>query len=74
VAKMVTLPEFLTTAEIERAVKLYREAGIGKFAARCEAEIIAPILPRIQETLGQEMNARYVAYMVEYVMLKTQGK
>lgn len=72
--KQVAITDFLTAAEIERAAKLYREAAPGTFAARCEAEIIAPILPRIELTMVQPMNARYVAYMVEYVLTASEAK
>lgn len=64
----VPITSFLTMQEIERAVLLYQSAVPGTFAARCRDEIIAPILPRINEALGQENDALYLAYAVEYVL------
>lgn len=65
--KMVTITDFLRPAEIERAMKLYNTCKPGTFAERCDAEIIAPVLDRINKTLGQENLSRFLAYAVEYV-------
>lgn len=70
--KTFTLPDILTTDEIARAVALYATAKPGTFAKRCAAEIIEPVLPRINAKLGQENNAAYLAYGVQYV-LSTSG-
>jgi hypothetical protein len=67
--KTITIDQFLTPSEIKRARELYRELrGSGKFAATMDAEIITPNLARINKALGQENNARYLAYAVEYVL------
>jgi len=64
----VTLPQFLTEAEIEQALVLWRELrGTGRFAAEVERQIVAPNLARIDRALGQANNARYLAYLIEYV-------
>lgn len=67
--KLVRLSDFLTVAEIERAFTLFVEAPIGTFAARCDAEIIAPVLGRINAALGQENDSRYLAYVVELALM-----
>lgn len=67
--KMMSVTDFLTAEEIDRAIRLYGETlGKGIFATRCAAEIIAPVLPRINEKLGQENDAKYLAYAVEYAL------
>lgn len=62
------LDDFLTTAEIQAAIKLYAEASPGTFARRCEAEIIRPVIGRINAALKQENDPRFLAYAVEYVL------
>jgi hypothetical protein len=67
--KNITIDQFLTPAEIERAITLYKTlAGSGKFAATIDEEIITPNMPRINKALGQENNSRYLAYAVEFVI------
>ena len=72
--KQITINQFLTPAEIERAAKLYETlADTGKFAATIDAEIIAPNMARINAALGQENNSRFLAYAVEYVFGQMKG-
>src|SRR5262249_9691070 len=58
--------DFLTDKEAKAALKLYRSSKPGTFAARCAAEIIAPVIGRINAKLGQQNDPRYLAYAVEY--------
>lgn len=69
--KYVKIGDIFTDQELEAARKLYQQvsdAGTHDFAARCAKEIIEPILPRINEKTGQENDAKYFAYMLEYLM------
>jgi hypothetical protein len=67
--KMVAVADFLTPEEIERAIKLYRAVDRPQyFAGRCRDEIIAPVIDRINEDLGQENDPSYLAYAVEYAL------
>ena len=59
--RTVTLDDFLTEQEISQAVDL------GTHQAVLE-QIIEPNIERINEALGQENDARYLAYCVEHVM------
>ncbi len=71
--KHIAITDFLTPKEIDEAAKLYadcRKVG-ATFAVLCERQIITPVLDRINEALGQENDARFLAYMVEYVMSLT---
>lgn len=72
--KTATLSEFLTPEEIKRAISLYGEARAGTFATRCEAEIVKPSLARINTALGQENNARFVAYAIEFAITEAFGR
>lgn len=66
--KHITLPDFLTDAEIDRAKAIWeRLRDTGSFAAEVDREIITPNLARINAALGQENDPRFLAYAVEYV-------
>jgi hypothetical protein len=66
--KHTTLGAFLTDVEIERCLTLWRELrGTGRFARTVAEQVIAPNLPRINAVLGQENDARYLAYAVEAI-------
>ena len=67
--KYITLPDFLTEAELTRCAELYKQlkGEPGRFAFEVNVQIIAPNIARINEALKQENDPRYLAYMVEYV-------
>ena len=65
--------EFLTPAEIKKAIKLYRIAN-GSFHQRCMDEIIKPVITRINKALGQENDPRWLAYAVEFFCMKGGSK
>lgn len=65
--KMMTLPQFLTEAQIAQAVKLYEAHGMDA-VTKIQAQVIAPNMAAINEKLGQENDARYLAYAVVYVL------
>ena len=69
--KQISISDFLTVSEVVAAIRIYCEAPEGTFARKCADEIITPVLPRINEKLGQENDALYLAYAVEYVLLKS---
>jgi hypothetical protein len=68
--RKISIAEFLKNDEVQRAAQLYKVAEPGTFARRCAAEIIEPQMARINATLGQENDALYLAYMVEYTLMK----
>lgn len=61
--RTMVLTDFLTSAEIKRAMKLKRAQDIN-------AEIITPNIERINKAIGQENEPMYLAYAVEYVVSK----
>lgn len=67
VTKQITLYDFLTEAEIEKAAAMWRQNNVG-YAKRVCQEIITPHMQRINAALGQENDPMYLAYAVEYVM------
>lgn len=72
--KQVQIKDFITEEQFEAAFKLYVTAEPGTFARRCATEIIEPILPEINQKLGQENNAKYIAYVLEGAFSQTFGK
>jgi len=72
--KRVAISDFLQVEEVVEAVKLFRDAKPGTFAVKCAEEIIMPILPRINKTLGQENHPLFLAYCVEYVFIQSGVK
>ena len=59
--KTVTLHDFLTVDQIEKAIEL------GAAKAICD-EIIEPNINEINQKLGQENDPMYLAYMTEYAV------
>lgn len=67
--KRVTLADFLTDAEIARAMAILAETrGDYSLHAKLRDELIAPNTARINAALGQESDADYLAYAVEFVL------
>jgi len=69
--KQVTLQDFLTDTEINRCVQLWKEHSGARrktFVDAVMTEIISPNMDRINKSLGQENDPRFLAYAIEYVM------
>jgi hypothetical protein len=62
----MTLPQFLTDAQIAQAVKLYEAHGMDA-VAKIQTQVIEPNMAAINTKLGQENDARYLAYAVVHV-------
>lgn len=61
--RAMSLTDFLTAEELDEAVKLgSRKEVLDK--------IIQPNMERINKQLGQDNDARYLSYAVEYVMMR----
>ena len=60
--KYVTLPDFLTEEQIQRVVEL-------KTADKIMKEVILPNMDEINRKLGQTNDAKYLAYLCEYVVM-----
>ena len=63
--KTMTLPQFLTESQIAHAVKLYEAHGMDA-VGKIQTEVIEPHMAAINEKLGQDNDARYIAYAVAY--------
>lgn len=72
-AKTIPIGAILTKKEMKEALKLYDTAENYTFAERCAAEIIAPVIDRINKDSGQENDPKYLAYCVEYSLLRAKG-
>jgi hypothetical protein len=64
--RTITLGDFLTDDEIAKAVRLGDHAKILD-------QIVAPNMERINAALGQENDARYLAYAIEYAVTHGRG-
>lgn len=69
-SKMVSMRDILTEAEIKTAENLYTSVPVAEFNKKVAEEIISPVLRRINAKLGQENDARYIGYLVEYEFMK----
>ena len=69
--KTMALPQFLTAAQIYEADNLFKVYG-DRAVAKIQALVIEPNLATINVKLGQENDARYLAYAVVYVLTQTQ--
>lgn len=67
--KTARISDFLTGDEISQAIKLYKESAPGTFATNCAERIISPNLTRINSSLGQENDPKYLAYAVEAAIM-----
>jgi hypothetical protein len=70
--KTITLPDFLTPAQINEAVQLFDRYGADDAVSMIVTRVIEPNMAAIDKKLGQENNARYLAYLVVHVI--TQAK
>ncbi len=66
--KTMTLLDFLTQSQIDSALALFKKfKNTGKFATECAKQIIEPNMAEINAKLGQENDAKYLAYACEHV-------
>ncbi len=67
--KYVALGQFLTTKELQSIAALRSTLSpmSTEFVDKVEKEIILPNIDRINRSLGQENDSRYLAYAVAYV-------
>ena len=66
--KHVRIGELFTDRELRAAAKLYAQCQPGEFNRRVVAEIVGPAMPRINKATGQENDARYFGYALEYAL------
>lgn len=71
--KNIKLTDILTHDELVKAVALYNTCDAPEFNRRLATEIIAPAMPRINQSTGQENDARYLAYAIEYAFNQRSG-
>lgn len=74
--KIMTIGAILTKQEMEQAIEIYDNLGATQkhqFAERCAAEIIRPVIERINAQAGQENDPLYLADCVAYAIMKTRG-
>ncbi len=67
IPRAVTLPDILTASQIALAASLYKAHGMDA-VAKIQSQVVGPNMPAINEKLGQENDARYLAYAVVYLL------
>jgi hypothetical protein len=65
----VTIGKILTDVEITKAANIFKNDNVN-FHSRCLEELVRPNMERINRSLGQENSPDYIAYMVEYAMIR----
>lgn len=60
--------EIFTVEEIKKALAIW-STDRTNFHRRALAEIVEPAMDRINETTGQENDARYLAYALQFVVV-----
>jgi hypothetical protein len=65
VHRQIQVGELFTEDEINRAIRIYCTVPQHLFATRCDTEIVAPVIHRINEKTGQQNSSRYLAYMLQ---------
>lgn len=66
--KTMSLPQFLTKAQISLAAKLYKKHGFSDAKAPIQAQVIEPNMAAINAKIGEENDAGYLAYVVVYAL------
>ena len=69
--KTVTLPDFLTDGQIAEATALYVAHGANA-VDKIMTNVIEPNMTAINQKIGQKNDARYLAYVVVYVVSQLQ--
>lgn len=68
----VQMSDFLNESEIRKVHRIYGSLkDTGRCATQISTEIIEPNIARINLKLGQENDPKYLAYLCEYEMMRT---
>jgi hypothetical protein len=72
--KTFAIGEIFTDRELKKAKRLWLQSRnqIGVFHNRCVAEIVTPALSRINTTTEQQNDPRYLAYLLEAALMRTE--
>jgi hypothetical protein len=63
----MTLPQFLTEAQIADALTLFQDHGGIDAKGKIQKQVIEPNMDAINKKLGQDNDPSYLAYAVVYV-------
>jgi hypothetical protein len=72
--KMMTLPQFLTEDQIAQALRLYETHDVSEACEQILTRVIEPNMAAINAKLGQENDARYLAYAVVHVLSQLEER
>jgi len=73
--RTISLPQFLTAAQIAEAVRLFetQTRGSNSVVEQILERVIEPNMAAINAKLGQENDPRYLAYAVVYVLSQSRN-
>lgn len=74
--KTLALGAILTKEEMEQAIGIYDNLGPtqkSQFAEQCAAEVIRPVIERINAQAGQENDPLYLADCIQMALMKSRG-
>ena len=69
--KTVALTNFLTAQQIKEAEALYKDPFT--FHKNVVEQVLVPNMPEINRKLGQENDASYLAYAMEFIFMKANA-
>jgi len=69
--KTMTLPQFLTDGQIAKAAQLWQVNGMDA-VGKIQAQVIEPNMAAINAKLGQDNDARFLAYAVVYAFSQAE--
>jgi hypothetical protein len=67
--RALTILDFLTRADILRAIVIFGNLPLENFASVCSRLIIAPNLERIEKALGRSCDKLQLAYFVQCALM-----
>ena len=69
--RMVDIRKLFGDDELRSALQIIRDIPSGKGRTDRLVEVVRPALPSINEKTGQDNDARYLAYALEYALSKS---
>lgn len=66
--KQVSIGDMFTAGEIKRCLHIWNEDR-AHFHRRVLDEVVLGVMPRINKKLGQENDADYIAYTLEFALM-----
>jgi hypothetical protein len=73
--KIIKIEDFLSPAQVMDCILLYKKLGqSGELHSAILDHIITPNIANINKKLGQENDPRYLAYAIEFALMKAETR